>query len=132
MHGDGSRPTEGGRRAAGELESQVLAALWAADGPMTAARVLERLPQSLAYTTVLTILSRLAAKGLVRRERAGRGYAFEPVRDEAEHTAAGMHALLERGSNRLAVLARFVDTLSTEDEQALQELLRRPETSRDV
>ncbi|MFD8705460.1 BlaI/MecI/CopY family transcriptional regulator [Kitasatospora sp. NPDC059648] len=128
----GNGSAEGGRRAAGELESQVLAVLWAADGPVTAAQVLDRLPDGLAYTTVLTILSRLAAKGLVRRERAGRGYAFEPVRDEAEHTAAGMHALLERGSDRLAVLARFVDTLSREDERSLQELLRRHETSRDL
>ena len=112
-----------GRRARGELESSVLAALWAAAGPLTAARVRECLPGGLAYTTVLTILSRLHDKKILVRHREGRGYAYEPVRDEASHTAAGMRSLLERGPDREAVLARFVSGLSAHDEQVLQRLL---------
>ncbi|MER6273172.1 BlaI/MecI/CopY family transcriptional regulator [Streptomyces sp900105755] len=112
-----------GRRARGELESGVLAALWAASEPLTARRVQERLPGDLAYTTVLTILSRLHDKGMLVRQRAGRGYAYSPVRDEASDTAQRMHTLLERGSDREAVLSRFVSELSAEDEQLLQRLL---------
>ncbi|MFE5036094.1 BlaI/MecI/CopY family transcriptional regulator [Streptomyces sp. NPDC056683] len=112
-----------GRRARGELESGVLAALWAASEPLTARRVQERLPGDLAYTTVLTILSRLHDKGMLVRQRAGRGYAYAPVRDEASDTAQRMHTLLERGSDREAVLSRFVSELSAEDEQLLQRLL---------
>ena len=112
-----------GRRARGELESGVLAALWAADQPLTARQVLERLPGNLAYTTVLTILSRLHDKGMLVRHPAGRGYAYAPVRDEASETAVRMHSLLERGSDREAVLTRFVSELSQEDEQLLQRLL---------
>ncbi|MGW1162234.1 BlaI/MecI/CopY family transcriptional regulator [Streptomyces sp. NPDC002519] len=112
-----------GRRARGELESGVLAALWAADGPLTARQVRGRLPGDLAYTTVLTILTRLHDKGLLVRHREGRGYAYEPTRDEASHTAERMHTLLEHGSDREAVLTRFVSELSQEDEQLLQRLL---------
>ncbi|MER5796217.1 BlaI/MecI/CopY family transcriptional regulator [Streptomyces sp. NPDC001980] len=112
-----------GRRAPGELESGVLAALWAASEPLTARQVQERLPGDLAYTTVLTILSRLHDKGTLVRHRAGRGYAYAPVRDEASHTAQRMHTLLERGSDREAVLSRFVSELSEQDEQLLQRLL---------
>ncbi|MGW6358568.1 BlaI/MecI/CopY family transcriptional regulator [Streptomyces sp. NPDC055092] len=112
-----------GRRARGELESGVLAALWAADQPLTARQVLERLPGDLAYTTVLTILSRLHDKGMLVRHPAGRGYAYAPVRDEASETAVRMHSLLERGSDREAVLTRFVSELSQEDEQLLHRLL---------
>ncbi|MEW1779783.1 BlaI/MecI/CopY family transcriptional regulator [Streptomyces sp. NPDC086777] len=112
-----------GRRARGELESGVLAALWATSGPLTARQVQERLPGDLAYTTVLTILSRLHDKGMLVRHRAGRGYAYAPVRDEASDTAQRMHTLLERGSDREAVLSRFVSELSPEDEQLLQRLL---------
>jgi predicted transcriptional regulator len=112
-----------GRRARGELESGVLAALWAADGPLTARQVRERLPGDLAYTTVLTILSRLYDKGMLVRHRKGRGYAYAPARDEASHTAERMHTLLEGGSDREAVLTRFVSELSQEDEQLLQRLL---------
>jgi predicted transcriptional regulator len=114
----------GHRRAPGELESGVLATLWAADGPLTAAQVGERLPgDDLAYTTVLTILSRLFDKGMVMRQRAGRGYAYEPARDEAAHTAGRMRDLLDGGPDRAAVLSRFVSELSAEDERLLHELL---------
>jgi predicted transcriptional regulator len=112
-----------GRRARGELESDVLAALWAADGPLTARQVLERLPGDLAYTTVLTILSRLHDKGMLVRHREGRGFAYTPVRDEASHTARRMRSLLEEGSDRQAVLTRFVSELSAQDEQLLHQLL---------
>jgi predicted transcriptional regulator len=118
--GGGGTP---GRRARGELESDVLAALWSADGPLTARQVLERLPGDLAYTTVLTILSRLHDKGMLVRHREGRGYAYEPSRDEASHTAQRMKSLLEGGSDREAVLTRFVSELSEQDEQLLHHLL---------
>lgn len=116
-------PEASGRRARGELEGDVLAALWAADGPQTAREVRERLPGDLAYTTVLTILSRLYDKGMLVRHREGRGYAYEPTRDEASHTARCMHSLLAGGSDREAVLARFVSELSAQDEQVLHQLL---------
>ncbi|MFR0355017.1 BlaI/MecI/CopY family transcriptional regulator [Streptomyces sediminimaris] len=112
-----------GRRARGELESDVLAALWAVGGPQTAREVRDRLPGDLAYTTVLTILSRLHDKGTLVRRREGRGYAYEPIRDEASHTAQRMHSLLQGGSDREAVLARFVSELSEQDEHVLQQLL---------
>lgn len=111
------------KRARGELEGDVLAALWAADGPLSAAQVQGLLPGELAYTTVLTIMSRLHAKGLLTRRRQGRGHLYAPVRDEASHTAAGMRTLLERGSDREAVLTRFVSELSAQDELLLQRLL---------
>ncbi|WP_052432585.1 BlaI/MecI/CopY family transcriptional regulator [Streptacidiphilus carbonis] len=114
----------GGRRAAGELEGDVLGVLWAASGALTAAQVNEALPGDLAYTTVMTILARLYDKGMLTRQRVGRGYAYTPVRDEAEHTAEQMVSLLEHGSDREAVLARFVSDLSRQDEQLLQQLLR--------
>lgn len=98
--------------------------LWAADGPLSAAQVGERLPGRLAYTTVMTILSRLHDKGQLTRRREGRGYAYTPVRDEAADTAERMFSLLERGSDRQAVLARFVSELTDEDEQLMQRLLR--------
>ncbi|MEU1500127.1 BlaI/MecI/CopY family transcriptional regulator [Streptomyces sp. NPDC005732] len=112
-----------GRRARGELESGVLAVLWSAAEPLTARQVRERLTGDLAYTTVLTILSRLHDKGMLVRQPAGRGYAYAPVRDEASQTAVQMHSLLERGSDREAVLSRFVSELSQEDVQLLHRLL---------
>lgn len=120
---DDEVPGASGRRARGELESDVLAALWAGTGPLTARQVREQLPGDLAYTTVLTILSRLYDKGMLVRHREGRGYAYAPARDEASHTARRMRSLLEGGSDREAVLARFVSELSAQDEHVLHQLL---------
>jgi predicted transcriptional regulator len=123
MDGEDRAGSGARRRGPGELESSVLAALWAAGGPLTAAQVKLRLSADLAYTTVLTILTRLYDKDVLSRQRSGRGYAYAPVRDEATHTADRMHTLLEHGSNRAAVLYRFVSELSVEDERLLQRLL---------
>ena len=112
------------RRAPGELEGEVLAVLWAAGEPTGAGGVREQVAGDPAYTTVLTILTRLHDKGMVTRERAGRGYLYSPVRDEAGHAAAGMRDLLEHGGDRAAVLARFVSELAAEDEKLLEQLLR--------
>ncbi|GHJ42582.1 BlaI/MecI/CopY family transcriptional regulator [Streptomyces sp. TS71-3] len=111
------------RRAAGELEASVLAALWAAGGPRTAAQVQESLPMPLARTTVATILARLHEKGAVLRERAGRGYAYSPAQDAHGLTARRMHHELDKDSDREVVLARFVSQLSPDDEQVLRGLL---------
>ncbi|MBS1879969.1 MAG: BlaI/MecI/CopY family transcriptional regulator [Actinobacteria bacterium] len=112
-----------GRRPAGALEGEILAALWAAAAPLTPAEVKDRLGDGLAYTTVMTALTRLHEKGAVRRRKAGRAFAYAPTLDEAGMTAARMNELLGSGAEREAVLARFVGTLSSEDERLLAELL---------
>ncbi len=112
------------RRPAGALESEILAALWASEAPLTPAEVQAEVGGELAYTTVMTGLSRLHEKGVVSRERAGRAYAYSPVLDEPGIAAAQMRQLLETGADRRAVLARFVGSLSDADESALLELLR--------
>ncbi|ETK37471.1 BlaI/MecI/CopY family transcriptional regulator [Microbispora sp. ATCC PTA-5024] len=112
------------KRSPGMLEDEVLAALWAAAGPMSPADVQAELGGSLAYTTVMTTLARLHRKGLATRERAGRGFVYAPAVGEAAHTADAMRDLLARRSNRAAVLAEFVSRLSPDDEQVLQRLLR--------
>src|SRR4051794_41404934 len=72
----------GGRRR-GALEQEVLACLGAAGRPLTVAEVQADLGGKLAYTTVLTALSRLHAKGALTRQPAGRGYAYAVPADPA-------------------------------------------------
>ncbi|MEU1276803.1 BlaI/MecI/CopY family transcriptional regulator [Streptomyces sp. NPDC005805] len=111
------------RRGQGELEGQVLAALRRAPGPVNAAWVQERLGGGLAYTTVITILTRLHAKGAVSRERAGRSFQWTPTADEAGLAALRMRRMLDAEADREAVLASFVTALPPGDEQLLRELL---------
>ncbi|MER7399093.1 BlaI/MecI/CopY family transcriptional regulator [Streptomyces sp. NPDC000151] len=111
------------RRPAGELEATVMAALWAADGPLTPGRVQVELGSGLARTTVTTILSRLHEKGMAGRAREGRGYAYFPVQDAPGLTARRMHSALDGDIDRETVLARFVAQLSPDDERLLRDLL---------
>jgi predicted transcriptional regulator len=111
------------RRAAGELEREVLAVLWREDRALTVAEVQDAVRGSLAYTTVMTILTRLQGKGAVERERRGRGFAYRATTDRSGLAAERMRRLLDGDADRHAVLARFVTALSEEDERALRELL---------
>jgi len=115
------------RRPAGGLESEVLAALWAADRPLTPGEVSDAVGGELAYTTVQTILTRLHRKGAVVREQAGRAHAYRPVIDDAGLAAQRMRAMLDRGGDHAAVLTRFVGTLTPDDEATLAKLLGAPE-----
>ncbi|MCX4765589.1 BlaI/MecI/CopY family transcriptional regulator [Streptomyces sp. NBC_01275] len=111
------------RRGQGELEALVLAALREADGPANAGWVQERMGGDLAYTTVITILTRLLAKGVVARERSGRSFAWTPVSDQAGLAAHRMRRLLDGEKDREAVLASFLTSLEPDDERLLRDLL---------
>ncbi|HET6504499.1 MAG TPA: BlaI/MecI/CopY family transcriptional regulator [Amycolatopsis sp.] len=115
---------ESARRGPGELESEVLAVLWNAGGPVSPADVQQRLDGDLAYTTVVTILSRLYDKGVLTREKQGRSFAYRAVDDEAGLAARRMRKVLDSEPDRSSVLARFVSNLSKSDEQVLRKLLR--------
>ncbi|WP_327686441.1 BlaI/MecI/CopY family transcriptional regulator [Streptomyces sp. NBC_00467] len=111
------------RRGQGALEAEVLAALCRAPGPATAGWVQEQLGGDLAYTTVMTILTRLHAKGAVARRRVGRSFEWTPVADESGLAALRMRKVLDGESDREAVLASFVTGLSPRDERLLRGLL---------
>jgi predicted transcriptional regulator len=114
---------EAGRRAAGQLEAAVLAVLQEATCALSPAEVRERIGADLAYTTVVTILSRLHAKGVLERGKSGRSYRYAPVADQPGLAARRMARVLDGEPDREAVLARFVSALSDSDEDLLRRML---------
>lgn len=120
------------RREGGALEHEVLSELWALGEPATPAVVLEALSTDLAYTTVMTILTRLWHKGLVTREEHGRAYAYAPAFTEAELTAKRMRATLATASDQKAALSRFVGSLSAHEARTLRTLLESSDRSRNI
>jgi predicted transcriptional regulator len=114
-------------RARGALEREVLACLSVAEQPLTAAQVQEELDDGLAYTTVLTTLTRLFQKGALDRSLEGRAYRYRiaagPGGAASSMTAHQMRHLLDSTGDRAAVLARFVADLDAEDEKLLMRLL---------
>ena len=120
---DDSAVAAAGRRAAGELEAAVLAVLQGAGSPLSPGEVRERIGGSLAYTTVVTILSRLHGKGVLNRRKAGRAFLYAPVADEPGLAARRMTQMLDAEPDREAVLTRFVSGLSGQDEELLRRML---------
>lgn len=107
----------------GSLESEILAALWASERPLSPGDVLDATGVDVVYTTVMTILTRLWKKGLVDRERAGRAYVYRPRVSEADLAATRMHEQLARAGDREAALSRFIGSMSRKDERTLRKLL---------
>jgi predicted transcriptional regulator len=115
--------TDGSRRAPGELEAEILAALWASTVPRTPAEIHAEIGVDLAYKTVHATLSRLSRKGRIRRvQHAGRA-AYAPVHGAARDAAERMRLVLESVRDRRSVLQSFVEVLSPADERALRSLL---------
>ena len=111
------------RRPMGALESEVLEQLWAMPVGGTPAEVLEALDTDLAYTTIMTILTRLWEKGLATRERHGKAYVYSAAVTEAELAAQRMQATLASTVNRKAALLKFVETLPARESRALRAAL---------
>jgi predicted transcriptional regulator len=111
------------RRAQGALEAAVLSALWAHPDGLTPAQVSDEVDGDLAYTTVMTICTRLWKKGLVDRTRSGRAFVYRPLVTEDELAAQRLRDVLDPVEDRTAVLARFVKALPKRDADALRRLL---------
>ena len=111
------------RRPTGALEREVLAQLWTMPDGGTPAEVLAAMDTDLAYTTVMTILTRLWQKGMVSRRRRGRAYVYTTKISEAELAADRMRATLDAASDPRAALSHFVGSLSSRETRALRALL---------
>jgi predicted transcriptional regulator len=107
--------------------------LWSADAPRTARQVADALPtRDLAKTTVLTVLSRLEAKGRVHRCRDEWAHTYAATATREDYIAELMHEALGDAADRTAALVRFADQVSPAEAAALQgaldEALRRGDT----
>jgi predicted transcriptional regulator len=93
----------------GPLEAEVMHVLWAKDGPVSVREVLGHLNKGrrppLAYTTVMTVMARLAEKEILRRELDGRGYRYEAEVPDAASIAV-REVMRDFGE---AAMAQFVD-----------------------
>lgn len=113
-----------GLRPLGTLEQAVMEQLWKAPSPQTGRHLHAALcvHRHLAYTTITTVLARLAAKGLVVRYRDERAHRYAPVRERSDLVAELMTDALSQVTNaeaRQSALLRFVESVNTDDVSAL-------------
>jgi predicted transcriptional regulator len=115
-------------RVFGELETVLMAQLWAAGGQGTVREVLEKVREDreIAYTTVLSTMENLYRKGHLTRELEGKAYRYHTTLSHAEHTAGLMREALSRGEqDTAAVLTHFVGEMSPDELAGLKDVIRR-------
>ncbi|MGH3562765.1 MAG: BlaI/MecI/CopY family transcriptional regulator [Mycobacterium sp.] len=112
----------------GDLERAVMDHLWSASEPQTVRQVHEALSaqRDLAYTTVMTVLQRLAKKNLVSQIRDDRAYRYAPVRSHDELVAGLMVDALDQVADtggRQAALVHFIERVGADEAEALRRAL---------
>ncbi|MCH9736563.1 MAG: BlaI/MecI/CopY family transcriptional regulator [Actinomycetia bacterium] len=112
----------------GELERSVMDHLWSADEPQTVRQVHEVLSaqRDLAYTTIMTVLQRLAKKNLVVQHRDDRAHRYAPTHGRDELVAGLMVDALDQAADsggRQGALVHFVERVGAEETAALRRAL---------
>ncbi|HHU38962.1 MAG TPA: BlaI/MecI/CopY family transcriptional regulator [Propionibacterium sp.] len=81
----------------GDLEHAVMDVLWARPAQTPVREVHEELAKGreIAYTTVMTVLDRLAKKGVVDRQLDGRAWLYRPARSRLDLYVATISENLE-------------------------------------
>lgn len=112
----------------GDLERAVMDQLWSAPEPQTVRQVHEALSarRDLAYTTVMTVLQRLAKKNLVVQIRDDRAHRYTPKHGRDELVAGLMVDALDQAADfgsRQAALVHFVERVGADEAAALRRAL---------
>ncbi len=112
----------------GDLERAVMDHLWAAEESQTVRQVHEALcaHRELAYTTVMTVLQRLARKNLVEQIRDDRAHRYAPTYGRDELVAGLMVDALDQAADsgdRHAALVHFVERVGADEADALRRAL---------
>lgn len=118
----------------GDLERTVMDTLWTHGPDLSVRDVMDRLPErkekELAYTTVMTVLDRLAKKGMASRQRDGRAWRYTADASREELAATALRSALDnvQADRRMAML-HFLDDASPAElddlKAALAEVERR-------
>ncbi|WP_418790629.1 BlaI/MecI/CopY family transcriptional regulator [Phosphitispora sp. TUW77] len=116
------------KKVLGDLEAEVMKIIWEKE-KATVRDVYEHLllNRNLAYTTVMTIMSRLADKKLLTKEPKGNAFVYSPVVSEAEFAGFVAGEVLDGLMEDFAepTFSHLLDRLIEESPAKLNELEKR-------
>ena len=99
-------------------ELDLMSVLWQR-GSATVTEVLEGLTDEISYSTVMTVLRTLEAKGHVRHEQEGKAFRFYPITNPDEVASTALSRILQKvfhGSRELMVNQLVSDESVSADE----------------
>jgi predicted transcriptional regulator len=112
------------RKILGELELAVMESVWQR-GQATVRDVHEDLAdRGLAYTTVMTVMTRLAQKGLLEKQRDGAAFVYQAPLSADELLRSSVRDVLAGLLTDFAqpTMSEFVETLKTDGADRIDEL----------
>lgn len=111
----------------GELESEIMTIIWSqkivsvkdVNGILAARR-------KIAYTTVMTIMTRLANKGVLVRRLNGTSYLYQPKISREQFIARAVHGIFSSAVSTLGeeVLTHFMKEIQKISPKKRQQLLK--------
>ena len=122
----------------GEAEMEVLQHVWAHGGLVSVADVHARVSQQrkVAYTTIMTIMRKLADKGYLRYEKQGTAYVYEAARPPGEVKHSLLTGILRKvfGGSPVDLVESLVtyEALSEQERAEIKHILETMEAGDDV
>jgi predicted transcriptional regulator len=109
----------------GDLESRILEILWDL-GQASVRDVFRELyeDRDIAYTTVMTVMGRLAKKGLLDKKAVGNAYIYSPAVSREDFARSVIKSVLSGLVDEFyePVLSQFVQSLEAKDKDKLSKL----------
>lgn len=108
----------------GELEADIMRVVWQFGGA-TVKDVFEELypDKHLAYTTIMTVMSRLANKNVLKQDRSGTAYMYTPNVSQEDMANAMITQVVEKVmGGRVAPVLSFLLNRGDIDEQELDRI----------
>ena len=126
---------EGVTKLLGELEGAVMEVLWRLETATVREvhKALQTRSRRPAYTTVMTVMTRLFEKGLLGREPEGNAYRYAPSASQEDFLAQASRQVFSSLVEDLAsapVMSSFVGRLGKKELEALEELAEVVEAER--
>ena len=99
----------------GELEKSVMDLIWEQKEPVTVRFVYENLSnkRKIAYTTVMTIIGRLAEKGLLKKKSERKAYIYQAAYTKDKFLTKITHQIIKNFVSNFgdAAVAHFVEEI---------------------
>lgn len=113
----------------GELEKEIMEVVWRLDS-VSVRDVLSELKKKkkLAYTTIMTVMSRLHDKKILKREIKGDTYIYAPVQDKKSFFSSVSKKIIAELINEFGkdlAIAQFINVLEGRDLEESKELRKK-------
>lgn len=112
----------------GELESEIMEIIWREPQSVSVKDITLMLAKKrpIAYTTVMTVMTRLSNKGILNRHISGNSYIYQPKVSREKFVAIAVHGIFSSALSSLGegVLAHFIKEIGKINPARRKELIK--------